>query len=500
MPRTKKPTTAKTNMTVNTVEDIDKVLDTKTAEPVDIAPELSETVLYMDIVTLRDNFANGSMAYSKNKYYMRKGDFNLEPNDPNIIEKNKALYNFETKQLEILEPIVFETVVRGDRVVKHLVSGNSRVKTLLTAYAYKEIKIPLSKDEKLESIKITEDNFADIPYREFNGELTDLDFIRWQTNTNDFTKKHNTFEIAMSMAQLKKPAEEGGLGLNDKKLAELFGRSTANVGQLLKFANCDNEELKQLVIAGRMNTDTAYQIVSATRTKSTKDKPNPVFGQSVDTVLASLKRIAQTYTGTDNGRIYLKYLKEYKDTLDITKSGDNTPPNTNGEGITINPPGDNTPPKPPGANPPGKTKKVTSLEDFDKKDGDYKTIESDLYDSIDLENVKHDKLSELGAIAEYELKKLEITLKHVPNTTENLSRVWELITDLKNQIDGLAYDEMKTDDNSRTAYATLLLHQKKPLQSYKGKDIKNSKQPEAPDQPQNNEEVYQSGDLTATAS
>lgn len=230
---------------------------------------LSNEIKYLTIDELVNGFDSGELEYTNNSHYIRQ-QCDLIKCQESLIFAESNLENENTGNIsaycQILEPILFEVLPNG---VKRLVNGNTRCKSLLD-FTVNPVKQLLGNTYEVVS-------YADIPYRVFNRQLSDEEYIYYQVGLNDSTQEHNDYELALSVVLSKCKLEDeytgkrnksGGLPKNvasdiTRKLCELYKKSSSTISSYVSVVTCTSPVFRQYLIDGKMSVIVADYIIQS---------------------------------------------------------------------------------------------------------------------------------------------------------------------------------------------------------------------------------------------
>lgn len=287
-----------------------------------------DTINYVDIIDFCNNFEDGRWGYFRPDYYIRS-----EITDKSIDDKKQALISYDSDSsdffIQVKEALVFETNTDGSL---NLVSGNTRTRALLLLLAEGKYTIGTGKDAI--TLTITKDKFYPIPYKVYPRLLTAHELIDYQTSTNDSTEKHNPYDLAIKIAQLKPIYEKEAVETAGKKLSATEAGAIANrqlcldfkitkqlLSQYLNVMNKGTDTLQQYVKSGKMSLDSANTLVQ----KLGGDKAKK---EEIDRVLVDL--LAQAKLLNPNAKdeevtIYKSIIVNYFKDKQAATTADKTP-------------------------------------------------------------------------------------------------------------------------------------------------------------------------------
>lgn len=346
---------------------------------------LNDTVQYITVEDFKNGFADGTWKFCRKDYYIRQGVDNQS-----VDEKKQALVlnirdenNNKVGDIKVLEPLAINQYVdENGKTINEVISGNTRGRSILELLGTKPAAVTFGNNAK-ESMVVIIKKFEPIPYRTFNAPITLQEAIEFQTSTNDFTKKHNPFDVALKIVELKPVLKQQFIdsGVGDKDaggratdaLCQLFRRTRANVSQSTSVIEDATDLVKNLIRDERMSFDTASTLLQNIKKFEGIKKSDSVPAENINKIVnellqqskvsaASSQNIAVDKVDDSTVRIFKSQVNSYFANL-TAKGSQDAIAGENGEKIT-----------PPvtavanGSNPPAsaedKPLKAVSKEDF----------------------------------------------------------------------------------------------------------------------------------------
>jgi len=259
---------------------------------------LSEETFYISVGDLHKAFfEDKTWAFCRPEFYIRQ-----TTDTDSVAEKRVALVN-TNHDIEVKEAFAVEQ--DPETGIKYIVSGNTRTRALFELWVERKQEVEggeEKKDSKV-TLELKDDNFKLVPYKLFTEPLTLEDAIDFQVSTNDFTKKHNPYDIANLAYNLKIQFQNEFVasGMNEKKargeatrkLCLMFKRTKQNLSQYNTVIENGSPTLHEYIRNEKISVDAAATLIQkVTGFEPGLDKQQ--LHQSIDKYLDTLWIKAQT--------------------------------------------------------------------------------------------------------------------------------------------------------------------------------------------------------------